>query len=149
MQASNANQNFSSGDPEWVLLAELSLGDFLPDHDRREGPVAGFLFQITRELGMSPEYVENIARTLAGFAIEALARTKQERLEVPGRIRIFCQKKIMGDANAEKPSRLSEQDKQQKQILPDSRASRIGGWGYFSIERAGNSVDLYLYKEGE
>jgi hypothetical protein len=153
MQTSNAKQNFSSDDPVWVLLAELSLRDFLSDHDRREEPAAGFLFQALRELGMSPECMEGIARTLAGFARE-LVRTDQGRLEVPGRIRIFCQKKMIDDTNSAKSSRPyhTGQVKEQKQIFPEPGANMIGGWGYFIIERGTdlppNSIDLYLYKEG-
>jgi hypothetical protein len=159
MQTLNANQNFRSNDPVWILLAELSLGDFLSDHDWREGSTVGFLFQALRELGMSAECMESIARTLAGFAQEARARHKQGKLEFPGRMRIFCQKKMIEDANSAKPSRPShiEQGKEQKQIFPDSGA---GGWGYFMIERGEdlppdlpavlhNHMDLYLYKEGE
>jgi hypothetical protein len=111
---------------------------------------------------MSPEGVEDIARTLAGFAKEALVHTKPARLESSVRIRIFCQKKILRDANLKKTSRsdYTEQGKKQKQTFADSRANTIGGWGYFIIERGKdlpldssaipcNSVDLYLYKEGE
>jgi hypothetical protein len=70
--------------------------------------------------------------------------------------------KIIEDANAATTSGPDqiEQGKKQKQIFPDCEASNIGGWGYFMIERgedllphsAGNphnSIDLYLYKEGE
>jgi len=162
METSNAEQNFRSADPVWVLLAELSLGDFLFDHDRRDEPTAGYLFQTARELGMSPECMENIAGTVTEFAKEALGRYKEEGPEFPGHIRIFCQKKIIDDANSEKTSRPyhTEQGKKQKQIFPDSGANTVGGWGYFSIERggnvptgsslsSGNSIDLYLYKEGE
>jgi hypothetical protein len=67
MQTSKAEQNFRSDDPVWVLLAELSLGDFLSDHDRSEEPTAGFLFQTAQELDISPECMENMARTLAGI----------------------------------------------------------------------------------
>jgi hypothetical protein len=162
MQTSNANRNFRSDDPVWVLLADLSLGDFLSDHDRRDDSTSGYLFQTLPELGMSPECMENIARTLAGFAKEALVRDKQGRLEFPGRIRIFCQKKIVDDANAAKTPRPyhAEQGKKQNEILPNSGANTMGGWGYFIIERGEdlspdssaiphNYVDLYLYKEGE
>jgi len=162
MQTSNAKQNFRSDDPVWVLLAELSLRDFLSDYDRRDGPTAGLLIQTARELGMLPECTENIAGTQAGFAKEAVVHDKQGRLEFHGRIRIFCQNKIIDDANSEKTSRPyhTEQGKKQKQIFPDSGANTVGGWGYFSIERggnvptgsslsSGNSIDLYLYKEGE
>lgn len=108
MQTSNANQSFSSGDLGWVLLAELSLSDFLPDQDRREEPATGFLFQSLRELGMSPESMQTIAGRLAGFAKEAWARHKQDRMEFPGRIRIFCQNKIVNKSNSAKPARSSQ-----------------------------------------
>jgi hypothetical protein len=161
MQTSNAKQNFRSNDPVWVLLAESSLSDFSSEHNWRDGSTAGCLFQTLRELSMSPECMEGIAGTLAGCAKDALARTKQGRGEFLGRIRIFCQKKMIDDAKSAKPSRpyLTQQGKEQKQILPDSQANTIGGWGYFIIERGEdlpldssaippNSVDLYLYKEG-
>jgi len=145
MQTSNAKQTFRPDAPIWVLLAELSLGDFLSDHDRREEPTLGFLFQTAQELEMSPECMENIAGTLAGFAKESLTRYEEGRLEFPGRIRIFCQKKMIDDANTAKTY---------------SKAHTIGGWGYFMIERGEdlppdssatphNDIDLYLYKEGE
>ncbi|HSL46557.1 MAG TPA: hypothetical protein VK897_24195 [Anaerolineales bacterium] len=162
MQTSNAKQNFSSGDPVWILLAEFPLGDFLSDHVQSDSPTAGLLFQTARELGMSSERMESTAATLAGFAKETLARTKQGGLEFSGQIRIFCQKKMIDDASSTKTTRSyhTEQDKKQEQIFPDRRANRIGGWGYFTIERGENdstgstlssgiSVDLYLYKEGE
>ena len=162
MPTSNAKPNLSSDDPVWVLLAELSLRDFLSDYDRSERSAAGLLFQTARELGMSPECMENIARTLAGFAKEALVRAKQARPEFLGRIRIFCQKKMIGGVNSAKTLRpyYAEQSKKQKQILPDFGKNTIGGWGYFIIERGEdlppdssaiphNSIDLYLYKEGE
>jgi hypothetical protein len=106
--------------------------------------------------------MKSIARTLAASAKEALARTKQGRREFAGRIRIFCQRKILDDANSTKPSRPvhTEPDKEQKQTFADSGANAIGGWGYFIIERGEdlppdspaiphNSIDLYLYQEGE
>lgn len=161
MQTSNAKQNFSSDDPVWLLLAEFSLGDFLSDHVQSDNPTAGLLFQTARELGMSPECMENIARTLAEFVKEASVRTKQGRLEFHGRIRIFCQKKMIADATSAKTSRVyhPEHGKEPTKLLPDSGANTIGGWGYFMIERgedlspssalSHHSVDLYLYKEGE
>jgi hypothetical protein len=145
MQTSNAKQTFRDDDPVWVLLAELSLGAFLSDHDRREEPTAGFLFQTAQELVISPECMENMTRTLAGFAKEALTRYEQWRLEFPGRIRIFCQKKMIDDASSANAY---------------SGAHTIGGWGYFMIERGEDlppdpsatphhDIDVYLYKEGE
>jgi hypothetical protein len=160
MQTADAKRNSSSDDPAWVLLAELLLRDFSPDQDWRDKPAAGgSLFQTLRELGMSPESVENTAGMLAEFVNEALACTKQAKLEYAGRIRIFCQKKILDDANPAETSRLRESRKKQKQTFPDSRGNTIGGWGYFMIERGEDlppdssaiphsRIDLYLYKEG-
>lgn len=162
MQTSNAKEHFSSSDPVWVLLAELSFRDFLSDQDRKDGLMAGLMFQTMQEFGMPTECMETIIRMLAGFTKEALAHQKQERLESTGWIRIFCQKKMIEDANAASasvPDRV-EQRKKQKQSFPDCEASKIGGWGYFMIERGEdlppyssgmphNSIDLYLYKEGD
>jgi hypothetical protein len=159
MQTINANQNSSSYDPVWVLLAELPLVVFLSDQDWMDEPGVRFLFQTLRELGMSPESVENTTGMLAEFVKEALAYTRQGRLESSGRIRILCPKKIIDDASSAKTSRPPEPGKKQKQGFPDSRANIIGGWGYFMIERGEdlppepsaiphNYIDLYLYKEG-
>jgi len=145
MQTSNAKQDLRSDDPVWVLLAEISLEDFLSDQDREEEPAAGFLVQAARELGISPECLENMARTLAGIARDALTHYEQGRLEFPGRLRIYCEKKMMDDASSAK-------DYSGKQA--------IGGWGNFMIERGEDlppgaaatphhDIDLYLYKEGE
>lgn len=124
--------------------------------------MAGLMLQTIQEFSMPPECMENITRMLAGFAQEALAHQKQERLEFPARVRIFCQKKMIEDANAvsASPPDQRERGKKQKQILPDCEASKIGGWGYFMIERGEDlppysagvphgSIDLYLYTEGE
>lgn len=159
MHTSKAKQNSRAEDPVWHLLAEFSLQDFLLDHDRRAETAAGSLFQLLQELGISPEFVENIARTLAGFAKEAFERDKQERQESPGRIQIFCQKKILDDVNPMKTSATDRniQGKKHTQSFPDSEMNMIGGWGYFMIERGEDlpsssaiphtCVDLYIYKE--
>lgn len=162
MHTPNAKQNLNSADPVWILLAEFSFRDFVSDRDQKDGLMARLMVQAMREIGMSPESMENVTRMLAGFAKEALAHLKQGRLECPGRIRIFCQRKMINDAYTANISRNypTEQGKVQKQIYPDSESSKIGGWGYFMIERGENllphssgipynSIDLYLYKEGE
>jgi hypothetical protein len=162
MQTSNTKQDFSCDDPVWILLAEREFSDFLSDHDRKDWLMAGLMFQTIQEFRMPPECIENITRSLARFAQEALAHQKQERLEFPARVRIFCQKKMIEDANAVSTSVPDhiEQAKKQKQNFPDCEANKIGGWGYFMIERSEdllpysaevshNSIDLYLYTEGE
>jgi hypothetical protein len=162
MQTSNTKQNFSCDDPVWILLAELSFSDCLSNHEWEDGLMARLMFQTIQEFGMPPECTENVTRRLAGFAQGALAHQQQERLEFPARVRIFCQKKMIEDANyasASRPDRR-QQGKKQKQIFPYCAAGKIGGWGYFVIERgedlppsstgiSHNSIDLYLYKEGE
>lgn len=157
METSIANQNFSSDDPLWYLLAEFTLSEFLSDDARRDNLMTGLLFQAVQELGMSPQCMENIINMLT-----APGGTKPGSQEFPGRIRIFCQRKNIDDANAAKTSKPfpTEHGKKQKQIFPDSGSIRIGGWAYFTIERggnastgstlsSGNSIDLYLYREGE
>jgi hypothetical protein len=135
MQTPNANQSVIPNNPVWYLLAEYSLSEFLSDLNTGNKPMAGLLFKKLRDLCVSPEYVENIEMLLMGFVKEALEHFKGGRLDLPGRIRIFCQRKMIAE-------------------------EIHGGWGYFLIERehnvstgssvsSWNSVDLYLYKEGE
>ena len=158
MPTSNAKQTFRSDDQEWVLLAELSLGDFLSDPDRREEPTAGYLFQTLRELGMPLECVENIAMLVTKFAKESPVYYKQEGSEFPPRIRIFCQKKNVDDANAgraiSRPDH-TEQAMEHSPMILDFDTKMNGGWGCFLIKRGGSVsddshhlVDLYLYREG-
>ena len=162
MQISNANHDLRSDDPVWYFLSEFSLSEFMSDYDRRNELTAGFLTQTVRGLGISPECVENIEMKLTGFTKDALAHFKQGRLESPGRIRVFCQKKAIDDANSTKTSGPynTEQAMEHAQIIHHSGTKMNGGWGYFLIERGGNvsagscvsswnSVDVYLYKEGE
>jgi hypothetical protein len=120
------------------------------------------LFQEVKELGLPPECVENIEITLAGFAKEALAHFKQGKVELPGRIRVYCQNKIIDDANSARANSRpyhAEQSVEHLQMIYQSSAIK-GGWGYFLIERGGNvpvdslegsrnTIDLYLYKEGK
>jgi len=158
----NANQNFGSDDSIWYFLAEFSLSEFLLDRDRSDELTVGVLRQVVQELGILPECVENIEMTLAGFATEALVRFQQGGLELPGRVRLFCQKKIIDDVNsgsaAARPNH-TEQVMEHAQMILDSSTKMNGGWGYFLIKRGSNvstgsptrswnSVDLYLYKEG-
>jgi hypothetical protein len=162
MQTSGAKENFKSDDPAWVLLAELSSGDLLSDHDRRDRPTAGFLFQVVQELGIPLECVENIAMLLTEFAKESPVRYKQDGLEFPGRIRIFCQKKIIDDANVGRTTLQAYRNEQAREHSPmilDFGTKMNGGWGCFLIKRGGDVsddaspsphllVDLYLYREG-
>ena len=135
MQTSYADKHGRPNDPLWYFLAEYSLNEFFPEHDKEDGFAAEMPDQIKRELKLPPESVENIEMTLTRFAREALARFKQARFGIPVRIRVFCQKKKVEE-------------------------KMFGGWGYFLIERTEGSsesptarcqhfVDLYIYQEGD
>lgn len=162
IQTSNADKHGTSNDPVWQFLAEYPLSEFLSDHDKGGEHTAGLLFQTMRELGIPPEYLEDINITLAGFAKEALVHFEQRSIELPGRIRVFCQKKMIGDANSAKTSGPydANQAMEHAQIIHPSGTKMNEGWGYYVIERdrdlASNPgkescrvVELYLYKEGE
>ncbi len=157
----DTDQRIRSDDPAWYFLADLSLSEILADH-RRDELTNGLWVQTVRELGVPLECEENIKRTLTGFARDAWGHFKQGKLEVPGRMRLFCQQKIIDDANSTDTTRFihTEQAAENEQMIHHSGAKMNGGWGYFLIERGVNestgspvrpwiSVDLYLYKEGE
>ncbi len=156
-----ARQKRRSEDPLWYFLAEFSLSEFMSDHDRRDRVTAELLRQTVRELGISPECVQDITMTLTAFAQEALVHFKQGRVESPERIRIFCQRKMIASANSAKTSMPCHahvgMEGASAITYPGTKVN--GGWGYFLIERGGdssagssayswNSIDLYLYKEG-
>jgi hypothetical protein len=162
MQTSNSDQRIRPNNPLWCFLAEYPLSEFTSDLNGGEKLRAGLLFQTVSELGIPPEYVEKIEMMLIGFAREALIHFKQGTLELPGRIRIFCQEKMIDEANSIKTTNAynSEQELERARYIHHPGSKTNGGWGYFLIETGGNvsagssasswnSVDLYLYKEGE
>ncbi len=156
-----AHQKRRSEDPLWYFLAEFSLSGFMSRQDRRDDLTAELLFEAVRELDIPPECVEDIEMTLAAFAQEALVPFKQGRMESPERIRIFCQRKWMSDANSAKTSmpHHAQRVMEGASAITYPGTKMNGGWGYFLIERgvdlsggssacSWNSIDLYLYKEG-
>ncbi len=156
MQTSNDILNSRSAEPVWYLLAEFSLSKFLADHGKTDGLTAGYLPQAVKELGMPPESLENMTKTLTGFAKEARGHFKQRGVRLPGRIRVFCQNRLVDAAQSDHTEHATEPI----QMILWPVVKMFGGWGYFLIERSGNvsagsparsgnSVDLYLYKEGE
>jgi hypothetical protein len=161
MNNSNLNQNLNSNDATWYLLTECSLVEFVSEIDRGDELKSRLLFQRIRELDIPSRCVNKIEMTLTGFAREALIHSKQAGLELQGRIRVFCQKKLIDDPNIAKTSRPSHTGRtmQPVQMIHHPVTRMDGGWGYFLIERGGNDcadfplssyhlVDLYLYKEG-
>lgn len=160
MRSTNGGKNIRSNNPDWYLLAEYALGEMLPDNGKEYDVTAGFLFQPLKELGVPPELIRKIVLTLTGSAQKAGMSVKQKRLERPGRIRVFCQKKVIDNANAVKTSRPDHAEPMMEPVPIQDPSSTIlgGGWGYFIIERSAGSADspkrnrplfdLYLYKEG-
>ena len=131
----DTNQTLRADDLVWYFLAEFSLSQFISSYDREDGLTATLLFQAVQELGIPPEYIENIKISLESSVEGALVGIDHGRSELPGRIRVFYQ------------NRMKNQEMK-------------GGWGYFLIERTGDSsadtpgdpphfIDLYLYQGGE
>jgi len=162
MQTSNGSQKIRPNHPEWYLLAEYALSEIMPDNGREDRQAAGFLSQPFRALGVPPEWIEKVEMTLSGYAKLARVPVKQGNLERSGSIRVFCHKKVIDDANSSQASRPdhAELTMEHTPIKIHSSTKMNGGWGYFLIDRGGNvsngssvssrnSVDLYLYKEGE
>jgi hypothetical protein len=164
MRISNTNPYFTPDNLIWYFLAEFSLSKFLSDPYRGDELKVGLLFQTMRELGMPLECVKNIAMLVTEFAKESSVHYKQEGLGSHARIRIFCQKKIIDAANAAHASSRpyhTEQAMEHSPLLLDIGTKMNGGWGCFLIERgrddsstdlsvgSWNSIDLYLYKEGQ
>jgi hypothetical protein len=110
---------------------------------------------------MSLENLESIDQMLAGFAAEALTHFKPGNPDLPGRIRVFCQQKMIETANSVRTARLytAEQAMEPEPEIHPSGTKMNGGWGCFLIKRGGSDseaasprpqyfVDLYLYSEG-
>lgn len=127
----------------------------MPDNGKGDELLAKSLSQLFRALGVPPEWIGKVEMTLTGVAKLALVPIKPGSSERSGSIRVFCQKKLIDDANSTKTARPGHAE----QTYPSATIMN-GGWGYFLIERGGNvstdssessrnSVDLYLYKEGE
>ncbi len=161
MQTLNGGHNMKSNHSAWHLLAEYVLSEFKSNNDEADELTEGWLVQPFGELGLPPESAQSIQMALTGSVKEALAHVKHGGLARPGRLRVFCQKKLSDDANLVKASRPehAEQMMEHAPIKYHSSTVMNGGWGYFVIERscdrAGSPgtarpvVDLYLYREGE
>jgi hypothetical protein len=162
MQALSAKQEPRPNKPSWYFLGEYSLSELMPDQDEGDKIAPGLLCQTMRELGIPPECIEYFERTLIRFARESLAHFRRERSGQPGRVRVFCQEKMIGDASSENTSNLYNfgQTLEHERGIRHSSLKMKGGWGFFFVERGENIqegisassvilIDLYLYKEGE
>ncbi len=145
-------------DPVWYLLADFPLGKFSPGHDRNDETMIGTLVHALQELGMPPESMKTIALTLSGFVKEAQGHFQPVR----GWVRIYADHKLRNEDRSTKTAQPYTAARAIEQIQKISQSSQNlnGGWGFFLIETgekipadssqaSWNSVDLYLYKEGE
>lgn len=159
MHTSETNRKSKSADPEWHLLFVFSIQDLLTDIDQKSETATISLFRFLNYLGVSPDFVENIPKTIAGFAKKAEMHDEQERRKTPEQIRIFCQKKLLNevipmDFPMDNRNNLAIE---QTQNFSNIMANRLGGWGYFIIERSEKNLsssanrhtflDLFIYKE--
>lgn len=143
-------------------MSEYSLGKFMIDIDSRGEIRFRLLFHLVQDLGIPPECLKKIERTLTAFAKEALVSSIQGNNTIVVYLHLICQKKWLVDVSSKEPSNNNNAERSSEfaQIIQHSDLKINAGWGYFLIERgeriaAGSStepqhwIDLYLYKEGE
>lgn len=173
MSTSTFVNELQSHPPGWDLLAEYVLGDLaemLPENAEGDGLTAGLLVGPFQEWGVPPELICQIELSLTALA-------RQTGFPVtPGRLRIFCQKKVIAGAKAARTSNLepveaalpAPLDGTLEALHPaplpaatiqDHSSPLLNrGWGYFIVDRSGSDIsdtesrplriDLYLYQEG-
>jgi hypothetical protein len=133
MHKSNTNRGERSFGFEWFLLGEYPLSLFLPFGEKGQLGAASLLSQTIQECGLPVECVQSIARIMNNILVQTHTQTRTRRENSPGRIRIFCQKMMMG-------------------------WEKKGGWGYFLIEQSRKSpssecieplYDFFIYEEGD
>ena len=133
MQTSNTNRGLRSKDLTWYLLGEYPLSNILSGAEIDDRITAPILSQMGGTIENQNESIERNTIKLSSLAKEAMEKYTLGRVEAPGRIRIYCQKKMIEEGVN-------------------------GGWGYFVIERSSDTetntgikpgpyVDLYIYKE--
>ncbi len=149
-QAPKGKPHHSADVAAWYLLADFSLREFSPERARGNGWMAGFLSLPLQELDPSPDFLANLEAMLARFANEVWGD-----LEQGGRVRVFCQRKIIDDVYLE---RAAPQLDPAAQAIRDSAKKMNGGWGYYAIEKGSDSdraacqeschiIEIYVYRE--
>ncbi len=162
MQTSFETQKSRPIDLLWYLLAEYSLSEFMSDKETGNVLMAGSLLQTIRDLGIPPECLNRIERTLIDFVKQTTVRLQQGKRGLPIVIRLFYGKKVITSGNKAQTASdpQAKQTIEPTQMIHPADTNIFSGWGFFIIERtrditAGSAVDspkfidLFLYKEGE
>ena len=141
MPAESGNQENSFDHSIWVLITQCLLREESHDEKSDANIVAGSLFQAMRELGLAPKGFEKLEETIVGI----IGATRNHalhggKLDWLVHIRLFCQRILLDG-------------------LPHYQEQQLGGWGYYTIERGGDSaalicdcyhriIEFYIYREG-
>ncbi len=134
MQSTNSHQGSKSDNGRWYLLGEYSFSGLILDPEQDPQRAIELPSAVIDDIDIPLERVGSIEVALRSFAGQALRHAQPDGQVHPGKIRIFCQKKIL--------------DEEMK-----------GGWGYFVIEKPREAfpeasqkppeaMDLYIYEEG-
>jgi len=137
MEMTKDSREFRNDDPIWFPFGEDLLSEAVLDEDLETMLVSRPIFQTMQELGLPPERLKRIRRTVTETARHYLHR-------MPGghmRIRLFYQPKMVTGQ-------------------PHSEKRVEGGWGYFIIQRGKENpsavysesypiIELYIYREGK
>jgi len=159
MQKSSAKHKSKSTDTLWYFLVEYSLSEFTLD-DFGDKLKNGLLFQTIQDLGVPPECLKKIEMTLTGFVNQSTFHSDQGKSIFPIVIRLFVREKMLRLENSAKTAEAPQEKPtiEGAQIISPPGTQRIGGWGFFIIEKARdlpavpaavspNFIDLYLYQE--
>ena len=134
MQTANTNRGQRSKDLTWYLVGEFPLCSFISDATIDDKIKAAMCSQMGGNIENQKESIERVSIKLSALAKEVVENFTPGRAEAAGRMRIYCQMKMIEE-------------------------SVNGGWGYFVIERSSeavtcagrepdHAVDVYFYKEG-
>jgi hypothetical protein len=141
MPAESDNQENKYDHSIWVLITQYLLREESHDEESGAKTIAGSLFQAMRALGLAPEGFEKLEETITGIITTARRHSLHGgRPDWPVYIRLFCQRILLDGS-------------------PHYVKQRLGGWGYYIIERGGDSnasvcdsyhriVEFYIYREG-
>ncbi len=157
MNAVKDHADHPINDPEWYFFEEYVLEKLPAGLEGTSEDV--YRLERIEGLVMDAGLLNEIENKVITLTRDALARHDHDRCKTQTTIRLFIQKRAIGEVTLIRSSIQIEAGKNRKN-LPRARKTGHGGWGYFLVERGGGfkhdssvsnllSIDLYLYKEGE